>query len=158
MAAGIFIDLGNGIKGESTQEGFKEQIAASSLQFGVHRSIGQFTSGHRETSRPLFSEMVFTKNVDMSTRDILEAATKAKALEMVTISLLRDDGAAGFNYLKYELGDVFISSYSTSSGGDTPIESVSLNYAKIKMTYKKLATDHSEAGNNDFEYDLNAHA
>ena len=28
MAAGIFIDLGNGIKGESTQIGFEDHIAA----------------------------------------------------------------------------------------------------------------------------------
>jgi type VI secretion system secreted protein Hcp len=158
MAAGIFIDLGNGIKGESAQEGFKDTIAASSVQWGVGRGIGGFTSGIRETSRPSFAEMVFTKTLDISTNDILKAMTKGKALGTVKISFVRDDGETGFNYLTYELTDVFISGYSASSGGDTPSESISLNYAKIKADYKKLAPDHSDAGNNDFEYDLKTQA
>jgi type VI secretion system secreted protein Hcp len=158
MAAGIFIDLGNGIKGESSQSGFEEQIAAESLQWGVGRAIGSFTSGIRETSRPNFSEVVFTKTMDISTNDIIVAMTKGKALETVTISFVRDDGEVGFNYLTYELSDVFISAYSASSGGNTPSESVSLNFSKIKGTYKKLGADHSDSGENEFEYDLKAQA
>jgi type VI secretion system secreted protein Hcp len=74
------------------------------------------------------------------------------------ISLVRDNGEDGFTYLTYELSDVFISGYSVSSGGDTPVESVSLNFAKIKSVYKKLASDHSDSGENEFEYDLKAQA
>jgi type VI secretion system secreted protein Hcp len=158
MAAGIFIDLGNGIKGESTQIGFEDHIAASSLQWGVGRGIGAFTSGIRETSRPNFSELTFSKTVDISTNDIIVAMSKGKALATVMISFVRDNGEDGFTYLTYELTDVFISSYSVSSGGETPMESVSLNFAKIKSVYKKLASDHSDAGENEFEYDLKAQA
>jgi type VI secretion system secreted protein Hcp len=158
MPAVIFIDLGNGIKGESTQVGFEDHIAASSLQWGVGRGIGAFTSGIRETSRPTFSEVVFTKTLDISTNDIIGAMVKGKALAMVKISFVRDDGGDGFNYLTYELSDVLISSYSASSGGETPSESVSLNFAKIKTVYKKLASDHSDSGENEFEYDLKAQA
>lgn len=156
MPAVIFIDLGNGIKGESAQKGFEDQIAAQSLQWGVGRGIGGFTSGIRETSRPSFSEVVFTKTLDISTNDILAAMAKGKALATVKISFVRDDGEEGFNYLTYELSDVLISSYSVSSGGETPSESVGLNYAKLKSVYKKLGSDHSAAGENDFEYDLMA--
>lgn len=158
MPAVIFIDLGNGIKGESTQIGFEDHIAASSLQWGVGRGIGAFTSGIRETSRPSFSEVVFTKTLDISSNDIIGAMVKGKSLGLVKISFVRDDGADGFNYLTYELSDVLISSYSASSGGETPSESVSLNFAKIKTVYKKLASDHSDSGENEFEYDLKAQA
>jgi len=158
MPAVIFIDLGNGIKGESAQKGFEDQIAAQSLQWGVGRGIGGFTSGIRETSRPSFSEVVFTKTLDISSNDILIAMSKGKALPTVTISFVRDDGEEGFNYLKYELSDVLISSYSVSSGGETPSESVSLNFAKIKAVYKKLGSDHSDSGENEYEYDLLAQA
>jgi type VI secretion system secreted protein Hcp len=158
MPAVIFIDLGNGIKGESTQIGFEDHIAAQSLQWGIGRGIGSFTSGIRETSRPTFSEVVFTKTLDISTNDIIGAMVKGKALATVKISFVRDDGADGFNYLSYELSDVLISSYSASSSGETPYESVSLNFAKIKTVYKKLASDHSDAGENEFEYDLKAQA
>ncbi len=158
MAAGIFIDLGNGIKGESTQIGFEDHIAASSLQWGVGRAVGAFTSGIRETSRPNFSELSFSKTVDISTNDILVGMAKGKSLATVMISFVRDNGEDGFTYLTYELSDVFISGYSVASGGETPMETVSLNYAKIKAVYKKLASDHSDAGENEFEYDLKAQA
>jgi type VI secretion system secreted protein Hcp len=158
MPAIIFIDLGNGIKGESSQKGFEDQIAAQSIQWGVGRGIGNFTSGIRETSRPTFSEVTVTKTLDIASNDILVAMTKGKALATVKISFVRDDGEDGFNYLTYELSDVLISSYSASSGGETPSESFSLNFAKIKAVYKKLASDHSDAGENEFEYDLKAQA
>jgi type VI secretion system secreted protein Hcp len=158
MPAAIFIDLGNGIKGESTQVGFEDHIAAQSLQWGVGKGIGSFTSGIRETSRPSFSEVVFTKTLDISTNDIIGAMVKGKALATVMISFVRDDGEDGFTYLTYELSDVLISAYSASSGGETPSESVSLNFAKIKTVYKKLASDHSDSGENEFEYDLKAQA
>ncbi len=158
MAAGIFIDLGNGIKGESTQIGFEDHIAASSLSWAIGRGIGAFTSGIRETSRPNFSDITFTKTVDISTNDIIGAMTKAKALATVKITFVRDNGEDGFPYLSYELSDVFISGYSASSGGETPTETVSLNYAKVKSVYKKLASDHSDAGENEFEYNLESQA
>lgn len=156
MAAGIFIDLGNGIKGESVQEGFKDHIAASSIQWGVGRGVSSFTNGVRETSAPNFSELVFTKTFDISSNDIAIAATKGKALPLVKISLRKDDGEGGFAYLVYELTDVYVSGYSVSSGGDHPSESVSLNYRAIKSVYKKLANSHAGDGENEFEYDISA--
>jgi type VI secretion system secreted protein Hcp len=102
--------------------------------------------------------VVFTKTLDISSNDILIAMSKGTALPTVTISFVRDDGEEGFNYLKYELSDVLISSYSVSSGGETPSESVSLNFAKIKAVYKKLGSDHSDSGENEYEYDLLAQA
>ncbi len=156
MAAGIFIDLGNGIKGESVQKGFEDHIAASSVQWGVGRGVSSFTNGVRETSSPSFSEVVFTKTLDISSNDIAVAATKGKALEAVKISFRKDDGDEGFVYLVYDLTDVYISGYSVSSGGDQPSESVSLNYRTIKATYKKLANSHAGDGENEFEYDISA--
>jgi hypothetical protein len=45
------------------------------------------------------------------------------------------DATQPFLYLRYELEDVFLTSYSISSGGDRPTESVSMVYTKITMTY-----------------------
>jgi type VI secretion system secreted protein Hcp len=159
MTAAIFIDLGNGIKGESAQKGYEDHIGAMSLQWGVSKHIGTSTStGVRDTSRPAFSEVVFTKTQDISSNDILKAMVYGKPLPTVKISFVKDDGEEGFTYLTVELSDVFISAYSMSSGGETPSESVSLNFDKIEVVYKKLASDHSDAGENDFKYDLRAKA
>ncbi len=47
------------------------------------------------------------------------------------------DKAGNDVYLTITLEDVFFSGWSLSSGGDTPSESVSLNYAKVKTNYMK---------------------
>ncbi len=154
MAAGIFIDLGNGIKGESIQEGHADKIVASSVQWGVGRTVANYAGGSRETSTPNFSEMTFTKMFDISSNDIAKAASNGTNLGEVTITFRKDSGEAGIDYLIYTLANVLITHYSVSSGGETPSESVSLNYSKIKSEYKKLANEHSEAGENDFEYDV----
>ncbi len=156
MAAGIFINMGNGIKGESGQAGHIDEIVASSLQWGVGRGVSGFANGSRETSSPSFSEMVFTKTFDLASNDLSKAASNATNFPEIVITLRKETGGEGLDYLVYTLTNVLISGYSVSSGGMTPSESVSLNYTTIKSTYKKLADDHSEAGENEFEYDLRA--
>ena len=157
MASAIFIKFPNGITAETTQDGHEGSVAAHSVQWGVGRAVStSFTSSGRETSTPSFSEIVFTKMFDSASNDLALAAAKGKAMDEVTITFRKDTGEDQLDYLIYTLTDVLISSYSMSSGGETPMESVSLNYAKIKSVYKKLASDHSDAGENEVEYDLKA--
>ena len=131
-----------------------DKIVASSVQWGVGRSVANYAGGSRESSTPNFSEMTFTKMFDISSNDIAKAASNGTDLGEVTISFRKDAGAAGLDYLVYTLAHVIISSYSVSSGGETPSESVSLNYTTIKSVYKKLANEHADAGENEFEYDV----
>jgi type VI secretion system secreted protein Hcp len=157
MAASIFIKLPNGITAETEQSGHEGSIAASSVQWGVGRavSLGLGTSG-RETSTPSFSEVVFTKGFDSSSNDIATAACKGAPMDEVTITFRKDTGGDQMDYLVYTLKDVLISSYSVSSGGETPMESVSMNFTKIHSKYIKQATDHSAGSEHEFEYDLRA--
>jgi type VI secretion system secreted protein Hcp len=56
-------------------------------------------------------------------------------------------------FLAYELSNCGLSGYSTSSGGDAPTESLSLNFTKIMFTYTER--DPKLAGSPDtVGYDL----
>ena len=159
MASAIFIKFPNGIAAETAQTGHEESVAATSVQWGVGRSVSSsFTSSGRETSTPVFSELVFTKMFDSSSNDLALAAAKGKSMDEVTITFRKDTGDDQMDYLVYTLKDVLISSYSMSSGGETPMESLSLNYTNIKGVYVKQADDHSAGSEHEFEYDLRAQA
>lgn len=155
MAVSIYIKLPAGIKGEAEQAGHEDEIAATSLQWGASRSISIATSG-RETGLAMISDMTFTKSLDSSSNDLFKACSLATALDEIVITFRKDAGDASMDYLIYTLTDSLISGYSFSAGGDTPMESVSISFTKIKAVYKKQATDHSSASENEFEYNLRA--
>lgn len=155
MASAIFIKFPNGITAETTQDGHEGSVAANSVQWGVGRSVStSFTSSGRETSTPVFSELVFTKMFDSASNDLALAAAKGKSMDEVTITFRKDTGEDQLDYLVYTLTDVLISSYSMSSGGETPMESISLNYTKIKGLYVKQDDTHASGSEHEFEYNL----
>lgn len=157
MAVSIFIKMpdASGIKGETQQEGYAECIAAQSLQWGVGVGVtGGFGNAQRETSLPSFSEMVFTKSFDSASNDIATCCSRGFSLDLVKIHFVKNAGEGVLEYLTYELTNAIISGYSVSSGGETPTESISLNYTKIKSKYTAQATDHSAATPHEFEYDI----
>jgi type VI secretion system secreted protein Hcp len=123
-----------GIDGEVTAEGHTREIEINSLNFGVGRSITAGTT--REASAPSFSEISVTKIMDIASTKLLMASVAGKSLtEDVVISMVRVDRDKLFTYCKITLSSLLVSSYAASSGGDRPLESLSLNFAKIKVEY-----------------------
>jgi type VI secretion system secreted protein Hcp len=155
MAVSIYIKMPAGIKGETEQAGHVEEIAATSLQFGIARNISIASSG-RETGLPSVSDFTFTKSFDSSSNDLMKACLLATALDEIVITFRKDAGEASLDYLVYTLSDCLISSYQMSAGGETPMENVSISFIKIKSLYKKQASDHSAASEHEVEYDLRA--
>ncbi len=153
MAVAIFAKFPAGIKGESLQAGHTDEIPVTSFQFGIGRGVS-LTGNARETSVASFSEIVITKSMDSASNDLAAACAKATPLDEIVITFVKDAGDDQLDYLTYTLTDSLISGYSVSSGGDTPSESISINYIKIKSVYKKQASDHSSASDHEFEYDL----
>jgi type VI secretion system secreted protein Hcp len=82
----------------------------------------------------------FTKRIDKSSPLLQKANADHQVFPSMTLSLPDPDGA-GNSYLVYELKEVIITSYQTSGpqGGDTPTESITLNFAKMKEIKKGAA-------------------
>lgn len=122
------------IKGDVTAEGHKDWIELGSFQFGVGRGISSPTGGSadRESSAPSVSEIVVTKAQDASSPLLMNEALQGEG-KVVIIDFVRTDKGALETYLTYTLTDTMISGFSSSSGGDRPSESLSLNFTKFEF-------------------------
>ena len=137
----ILLKFATEIKGESTVAHHIGWITISSMQFGVGRGISSIGGGgDRETSNPSFSEVTLSKSLDIASTALMMQATCGKSLGKAELHFIQTGGAEakGQVYLKLELTDVIVSSYSSSSGGDRPTESFSLNFTKISYQYDKF--------------------
>jgi type VI secretion system secreted protein Hcp len=97
----------------------------------------------------------FTKYVDKASPKLFEALATGKHLKEVKLTLR---GSSQVEYLTITLTDVLVSSYSTggSSSEDRPTESVSLNFAKIKMSYVEQDASGRAGAATEFGWDLKA--
>ena len=124
-----------GVKGAVTSDKFKDWIELNSFQFGVSRGVSSGAGGAtRESSAPSISEIVITKHFDAASAKLYQDSVAGAFDTKVVIKMLSTTKNALETFLTYELSDCGVSSYSLSSGGDNPVESLSLNFLKIMVT------------------------
>jgi len=139
----------NSIPGDVTESTHVGWIELHSYQWGIGRGISSPTgaSADRESSSPSVSEIVVTKNTDISSTKILNEGLQGTG-QTVQIDFTKTSQGAQEVYLSLTLSDTLISGYSQSSGGDRPTESISLNFTKIEYKFINM-TDPNTAGSPD---------
>ena len=145
----------DGIDGAVTTHGFEKWIELHSFQWGVGRAVGTAARGAatREASEPNLSEIVITKRMDKSSTKLFMDAVAGDLSSTVKFKFTTTTKDKVDTFLAYELTNCGVSGYSTSSGGDAPTESLSLNFTKIMFTYTER--DPKIAGSPDtVGYDL----
>ena len=145
----ILLKFATAINGDSIIDGHDKWITISSLQMGVGRAISVSGGGaDRETSNPSFSEITLTKSTDIASADLFMQAVCGKSLGKAEIHFLQTGGADKKQqvFLKIELTDAIVSSYSASSGGDRPSESFSLNFTQISYPYDAFSGEKVTTG------------
>jgi type VI secretion system secreted protein Hcp len=147
MAADVFLKLA-GIPGDSTDAKHKNEIEVLSFSSGVSMPLGPRSfSGSAPNERASLSDLNVTKLVDSSSTALFKAVCTGQHIGEAVLSINRADGKAGkVEYMQYKLSDVVISSYQASGaeGSGLPVESFSLNYAKIQISF--TPTDATGAG------------
>jgi type VI secretion system secreted protein Hcp len=123
----------DGIVGDVTQKGFQGDVQLNSFSWGMSRSIVG-TGTAREASAPSVSEIVVGKNFDSSSIDLLQGVFSDTAIPNTEVDFVQSLRGKPQSYLKIKLSDILISGFSTSSAGDRPTESLSLNFTKIALT------------------------
>ena len=125
------------INGAVTTEGFSKWIELQSFHWGVGRSIGTAARGalSREHSEVSISEITVTKLMDASSPKLFLDAVGGKLDNKVELKMTTTTKGKVETFLTLKLEDTGISGYSVSSGGDMPIESLSLNFTKISETF-----------------------
>ena len=146
------------IKGNVTAEGYNGGwIALGSMQFGVGRGISM-DAGHmsnREATRPSISEVTFTKMMDAASSGLFKESVTGSEGVKVVIDVVKTGADKIEKFVTYELEDVLVSSYSVSaSDSGAPMESVSLSFAKITMSYTAGGKDNKGGTPERVGYDL----
>ena len=126
------------IKGPVTTDGFKDWIELESFHWGAARHIGTAARGatSREHSEPTISEVTVTKRTDIASPKLFLDSVAGKLDSKVEIKFTTTTKGKVETFLTYKLENTGVSNYSLSSGGDMPMESLSLNFTKITYTFK----------------------
>lgn len=142
----IYMKFGS-VNGAVTTKGFEKWIELHSLQWGVGRAVGSAARGSttRESSEPSISELTITKAMDIASNGLFADAVGGDFSNTVTLKLTTTTKDTVTTFLKYELSDTGLSGYSVSSGGEAPMETLSLNFTKVMITYTGLNTKTSGA-------------
>lgn len=136
----------DGIDGEATEQNHKKWIDISSLQWGVGRAISTSSgsAANREASEPSVSEVTITKTLDAASPKLFVESATGAAGKTVKIDVTTT-GSGGLVYCTYTLTNALVSAYSVSTGGDRPMESVSISFTKLEFKFTPY-DDKNKAG------------
>lgn len=131
-----------------------------SISFNVFRGVNATESGkpgdRLASSGVQVGEISLSRNSDATDALMLQAmCTATKPITKVTLTINNGNATSPTDYMILELSEVYISSYSSSAGGDdAPQASLSLNFAKFSITTSSTKSDNSSAGKNTFVWDI----
>lgn len=152
----IYVQI-DGITGNVTESGHKNWIEVDSFSFGCGRGVISRTPGHtenREATTVSISEISVSKEMDETSPKLFTLACVGTG-KTVKIEFCRT-GATPVVFASYELSNVLVSSYSVSGdgSGQSPRESLSLNFDKIVYKYTPYKDDGTAGTPINVTYDL----
>jgi type VI secretion system secreted protein Hcp len=135
MAVDMFIKI-DGIKGESADDKHKEEIDVLAWSWGLSQSGSAHMGGGAGAGKVNVSDLSFTKYIDVASPDLYLSCCNGKHLKDAKL-VVRKAGENPLEYLIVTLEDVIVSSVSNcgSCGEDRLTESVTLNFARVKVDY-----------------------
>lgn len=125
-----------GIDGEATHQDHQKWIDVSSFQFGVARHIAtpSGATSNREASEPSVSEITISKMMDGASPKLFTESATGNVGKKAQIHLVTT-GSPGNTYTEYTMTNALVSGYSVSTGGDRPMESVSISFTKLEYKF-----------------------
>jgi type VI secretion system secreted protein Hcp len=150
-----FLDL-KGIKGNSTDSDFTDQIPLQSMSWGVtnHGNFGHGTGGSKH--RGQIHEISISKIMCRASPTLMQYCTTGEHIDEGTLSLCWQSGDTKKPYYQVKLQKIRVTSHQIagSGGAQHPMESVSLQFAIMQSTYTPQDNEGSAEGGVDFGWDL----
>jgi type VI secretion system secreted protein Hcp len=161
MAIDYFLKV-DGVQGESKDAKHTNEIDVMSFSWGAHQP-GTFAQGSGGTGGKVsMSDFSFTMQSCKATTELMAACASGKHIGSAILYCRKSTGDGGQQeYATWTFSPIIISSYQTggSGGAEVPIDSVSINYGKVKVEYKMQVDDKGtlQAGT-PFGWDLEKNA
>jgi len=158
MAFDAFIKI-PGIDGESGRKGFEKQIGILSFSLGASNPSSIAAGGGGGAGKASISAFNLTKKSDLASPVLFQKCCAGQHFDKVVVTLNKATGKGPLDFLVYEFSQVFVDNiqWSGASGGnDTPVESVSLSFGKMSVTYNGQKPDGSKGDTKVGQWDLMA--
>jgi type VI secretion system secreted protein Hcp len=131
-----------GISGDVKAPGFENAIEVLAYSWGASSSGSFSGGGGGQVGKANFQDLSMTKYFDVSTPPLLLALAKGTHLAKATLTLVRRVNGADESFMVFAATEVLVSSLSTGASiGESPAsltETLTLNFATAKLTYKSL--------------------
>jgi len=148
----------DGIEGEATSDGHKNEIDVLSWSWGVTQpgSAGYAGAG-AGVGRAQFQDLTISKYLDKASPKLMQTCAAGEHKPTVVLTCRRAGGSQQ-DYLELKLSTVILSNYHVSGGGgeSMPIESLTINYAKIEFSYWGQDEKGSKTGVTKAGWDISA--
>jgi len=157
MAVDYFLKLDGGVDGESADSKHKGEIDVLSWSWGETQSGTSSGQGGGGAGKVSMQDFSFTMPVSKASTKLMLACATGQHIPTGLLTC-RKAGTDQQEYLKIKMTDLLVSSYQTggSQGAEVPVESVTLNFAKIEFEYSPQKADGSLDAASKAGYDLKA--
>jgi type VI secretion system secreted protein Hcp len=132
-----------GIKGESADTDHKEWILIESFSWGMTQTGATSGGGGGGAGKVSVHDISITKSVDKSSPLLMLQCCTGQHIPEALLSYTKETPRGPVEYLKIKLNDILVSGYKFHGGGNDamPVDSLSLNFTKIEMTYMQHDPD-----------------
>jgi|SRR6478735_11538610 type VI secretion system secreted protein Hcp len=132
MAVNMFLKL-DGVAGESTHKGHKDEIEVLSFSWGVAHPV-PVTRGNerRRAGRAQASDITFMMAVGKASPTLMLACATGRHLKE-GLFVIEKAGETPFAFYKLTVTDILVSSYQTSGASELPMDSFSLNFRTVRL-------------------------
>ncbi|MGH9405558.1 MAG: Hcp family type VI secretion system effector [Terriglobia bacterium] len=138
MASDYFLKIKD-VEGEALAEGHAKEIELLSWSWGASNPGGMHFGSGGGTGKVSVQDLSFAFRVGKETPKLIEFCCTGKHISDATLTARKTGGdAKPYDYITIKLTDCVVASYQTggSGGDDVPVDSASLNFAKIEYDYK----------------------
>ena len=143
-AADIFLDLGTGIPGESTDPTYGGKVEVISWSWGLVNSGTAHLPGNLGMGVSSFKNLTLTKCTDKASAPLMLACAQGRHLNRIQL-ILRKRSVVGSDsvHLVMTLSNVLVSAVSANLGdpNSPPVETVSFDFSRLFLTYSDAASD-----------------
>lgn len=146
MAIDMFLKL-DGIKGESVDATYKDEIQTLSWSWGMSQSGTTHQGTGAGAGKVSVQDISVTKYIDKSSTTLIMACCKGTHIKEATL-IVRKAGDKPLEYVKIKMSDVIVTSVATggSGGEDRLTENVCLNFAKVEFAYQQQSKTGGKEG------------
>ena len=137
MAFDAFLKI-EGIDGESTDKVHPGEIEIQSFSWGVSNPTSIGSGGGGGGGKASLQDFNFGMATSKASPNLMLACATGRRFQTSTLTVRR----AGFEFMKIRLFDCLVSSYdiggdncSTSQNPNSPVDTVSITFAKIDFLY-----------------------